>query len=301
MNRAKQQIIGSILATVALSLLVLMPVWIANTLEQVETARSDIHTYGEIASTTTEQVITPWWQFENETSVPDDDETTVTDTGAYFSGFGWETYKNPTVTSWDINGYWDMFITPSEESGRVWLQHKGGMSPGALLVAGIYDVSIGVNFPGNYSIFEVSFWFGNGYWTSAVQPVTIPSGWGDTTTGLNYYNFSIDNDEVTAAASEGGMYPVNGMLVIVDFPDGFAEGEVIETNWKICPEYLIENVTIEGNTTYKPYILTYSNPNTWTEWGLGASGFFFLLTAAVINPLINPSKIIKGNLKRRGN
>lgn len=298
MRRPYQQILGSISATFVLSLIALAPFWIADTIEPIETADNDIHSYEEVASTTTEQVITPWWQFRNETSFPGDCEGFITDTGAYFECLSWTPiyFKNPSTLSWDIDGYWDWFTvpesTPVESSGMFVL--KGGISASQMLVDGIRNISVGIEYNGPYQIFDIEFARGMDYGISEATPAGIPTEWMETTyIGQNWFNFTVDQTLLQDTAYWEGMYIINTVDVIISFPTGYSQGELVKTNYKICPEYLIENVTVEGNTTYKPYILKASNPYTWVQWSMGFSGFFFVLTTVVVNPWINPLKYLK--------
>jgi hypothetical protein len=73
-------------------------------------------------------------------------------------------------------------------------------------------------------------------------------------------------------------------------------------DFQISPEYyevsenIPHNMTVWDNHTvtyYEPYIQGISNPHTWTVWSLGFGGFFLIVVALFSTPIINLSGVGK--------
>lgn len=277
----KSRLMAGTFSILLVLLVMIGPVYLADSLEEIETSNPDIYTYEEIASSTIEQNIIPWWQYKNSTSVPEYDEVITTDSGTYFWASGWPSNQNPLSSSWDVTGYWDWFTAPTSTGGGV-LFLKGGMSASAMVAGGMDNVSIGIDYPGNYQVIEISFGYGMDYFTSEASPVTIPS-W-SVSSGLNYFNCTLDNEELLFQSSYGGAYPMHTMFVLISFPDGWTSGDLIKTNWKICPDYLTVNSTVAGNTTYKPYVLVSSEYNLH-RISMGVGGVLVIIAGLIASPL----------------
>lgn len=282
------RLIAGLFSILLVLLVVVGPVYLSEKLEAIETSNGDIYTYEEIASSITEQYITPWWQFKNETSVPDDDETIVTESGAYFDSSTWDhAYKNPLTSSWDVVGYWDYFTVPADAITEPWpplLMLKGGMSATVMYLNGISNISIGVEYSGNYNIPYVEFCHGFDYYTNQMEEAGQPSSWGTNTySGLNWFNFTVPSENLITSSYEDGSYAENTIRVAIRFTDGIETGDLVKTNFKICPNYLIENVTT-GNTTYRPYLQTFT-PYSVHRVLMGIGGILIIIAGLVASPL----------------
>lgn len=69
-----------------------------------------------------------------------------------------------------------------------------------------------------------------------------------------------------------------------------------ETDYYEVIETIYDNSTI---TTYEPYILTYSNPSTWTNISLWFNGILLVGVAVLISPYFNLSMFKLKKKKRR--
>jgi hypothetical protein len=295
-----EKLITSASGILLIGLIVILPGWFAENLEPIETAGDNIHPYSEISSSTQETVITPWWQFCNETSIPEDDETIITDSGAFFWYSGASSNLNPLSSLWDASGYWDYFTCPGNPDGSASLTLKGDVSASSMLTAGVDEISVGIDYSGDYTIIDISWFWAFDYFTNGWGPIPGSDTWMfDTYSGLNWFNLTVPYEELIDASTTEGMYSVYGVSVLISLPNGYNEGDIIQTNFKVCPDYLIENVTVGGETTFKPYIQTISNPYHWYHWSLGIGGFILGIGALFVTPFMNlPSfKFMKGRLR----
>jgi hypothetical protein len=274
------------LFSILLVLLVMVgPVYLAGSLEDLETASPNIYSYEEIASSTIEQNIIPWWQFCNETSIPEDDETIITDSGAYFWYSEAPSNLNPLSSSWDLVGYWDYFMAPGTPDGSASLILKGDVSASSMLTAGVYDISFGIDYSGDYTILDFSWFYGFSYFTVGWQPVTGSDTWMfDTFSGLTWFNLTVTNQELIDASTTEGMYSVYGLAVTVTLSNGYETGDIIKTNFRVNPEYLIVHSTVAGNTTFKSYEVASSHYNI-NKIMMGIGGILVIITGLIASPL----------------
>jgi hypothetical protein len=266
-------------------LLVIGPLYVADQLEGIETADSSIFTYEEVTEAGyEEEQIVPFWNFCQATGIVHDNEATVTETGAYFGE-----NENPSSYSWDLVGYWDYFTAPTTAESSS-LNLKGGISASQMLTAGVYDISLGIDYSGDYTVLDISWWrsMGVGYEISEIEPLPGTGDWFFTTySGLNWFNISLTQENLIDASTTDGMYDNAGLLATISFGSGIDQGDIVGTNFQVSPEYMTETVTIGGNTSFIPYIRGISNPHTWTVWSLGFGGFFLVVVALFSSPIIN--------------
>lgn len=283
----------SAVAVISVLLLVVLPGWFAERLEPIETAGDNIISYSEISSETN---IIPYWQFNNVTSVPEYDETITTDSGSYWWWSGLSSYKNSLSSSWDVIDYWDYFACPEDAiETSTYLYLKGGITASQMLFSDVNNISIGIEYSGNYQIFDICWWHGGlDYFTNSEESIeNIPIDWLEGVhSGLNWFNFSVPEEDLISVSTTEGMYDLNGLKVILTFPNGLDQGEVIETNFKVCPEYLIQEGSGE-NSTYSPFIQNISNTYHWYHWSLGIGGFLLCIVALFVTPFVNLPKIKK--------
>lgn len=282
--------------------LLVFPGYLSERLEKVETSQSGVISFDELTSTSSiESIYTPYWELNQTTGISEDDGSGPYETGAYFLDpyDPWPIYASNSV--WDTVGYWDIHISTENLSqtdpNYPVLILMGDISPTAMVEDNMNQFSLGIDTNVNYLISDMGFTgYLSNYYPDAYSPcgelfgdTYWPSEWRNNHNGYNWFNFSIPIEYLNANAAVESSYFEYGFKISIEFPNGITYGDMIQTNFKINPEYLQEDSTIWTNDTvthYESYIQTYSNPYAIGLWTFGIGGILLMILSPCILPWI---------------
>ncbi len=289
----KSRLIAGIISLLLVLLVVVGPVYLSEKLEVIETSRSGLIPFEEVVSeNSSSTVYEPYVQFSEENIIPYNANDRPINSGWCFFRLG----NKEGVQQFDVDGTIDLFYYDGEgvvdlSTGEapflymfIELSAQNCLTDNAILF------SFMLNTEDNYRISTVLWRKYNDLYNSLDQTwITYPNGqnWGTTVNGKNYYNVTFDENDLTNGAScqSGGYYKV--LSVIVEFPNGYTNCNLIYSDLLISPQYYEEEITIYENetiTTYVPFIQSIT-PYSVHKVSMVAGGISILLVGAIASPL----------------
>ena len=323
MNRPRQQITGSVLTTFILTMVVLIPVWISDTLEPLEVETRGLKPYSQLVcessiewNNTTISSYQPYLEMNgsNVFSMPESryghQYNSINSCDGYWGSDGTipaHLWNNPA--SWNVDNYRDYFYLP------YW--SNSGADQGLFLMIPSFQDLVDDNAnqlyiywdtPAELYIGEIKA-FGSSDTTQDIGSTHVMTTTTNNIEDRTSYAYEreilieIASSDLTLAASQCNDDPIHEIFIQFEMNScSNSESNPWIFDMQISPEYyeitdeIPHNTTVWDNRTvthYEPYIMTIGNPTTWIEWGLGFSGAVFLATALFMNPLVNPIRFMR--------
>lgn len=142
MNKTYQQMVGSFLSIFILGLVIITPYWISNELKEVETAKESLISRNEVVSeSNTTTAYQPYKEYSGSTVIPYGNPGVDTPNVCYYRS-GTTYYAGEPYLSYNVNGYYETFVTGVEEAStfRLYFSFWGFASD--MLDDGVDDLTI---------------------------------------------------------------------------------------------------------------------------------------------------------------
>lgn len=316
MRKTYQQMLGSFLTIFILAMVITVPFWISEELKEVETARSDLIPFQQIVSS---EIIT--WDNETITTYEPYWQSNSTNIGYLYwsnspiSGPGHAVLYNVMADAMsythDANGKLDLYyITSYSSSNSLTFNFYYDLSFTDLINDNANQIYINISSSLDYQIGTISAMGTDSNHQSVDNSVWAdkPTDWGTTRTGSNQFLTTLDTTFLNAgASSQTHPSAVNEVFrLTINIPNGY-HGSNFYIDVQVSPEYYEEQDVNSSSSTeyvnstvtsYEPYILTYSNPSTWTRITLWFDGILLVGVSVLISPFFNLS-MFKLNLKKK--
>lgn len=316
MKKPVQQMLGSFLSILILGLILIVPFWISNELEEIETAQSGLIPFQSIRSSSTIQ----WNNTTGTTTyIPYWESNSTNEGQLYWSNMNVQGPAHAVIYNimadefsytFNANGYYDLYyLTSYSTGGSCTLNLYFQLTFQDLIDDNADEISIWINSPLNYNIGTISAMGTDASHNNVANQIwnDKPSSWDTTVSGENHFQTTLDTTFLNGGASAQTSGVNDIFRLTIDLPDGY-EGENIFIDVQVSPQYYEEieggessSYTVWNNetiTTYEPYIQTYSNPSLWTKISLWINGILLVGVAIVITPFFNFSKF-NFNLKKK--
>jgi hypothetical protein len=276
-------------ASLCLILLVAVgPIWLAEKLEPVETAREGTKSAEEIiVSEDTTTSYAPFVEFSNVTACPRYREEAVDGSSYayYYTSPGNDFYELDGGVVFNCDNYMDMI--PLDNGNSINLYVLMDADPNEMLSNGIYDIYFNLSCDSEIYI-SGCYWYGlteNTLETEAMH--SVYPFWdghdvlGNHHTGTVSIDHAVLNDIVTEIGSSH-----NHAIMLKIWVDSPATNNLY-IDMQVQPEYYEETTTTYNNetvTTWEPYIQTFT-PYRIHKWGMALGGVLVLVTALIVSPL----------------
>lgn len=294
----RSRLIAGIISIIFVGLVIVGPGYLSEKLSYIETARSDIVRYEEIAGeTSTNMTITytPYCEFNEETkrdfwipaisanscmySIIDGNSKYNEGENIYFNVDGttdyiWSTHTGSTSVNLYIVMWGDALSMEMDGANSIYVRFDPGMG----------EVDIEIKTFSWYLMDGSSQWiyFGSDY----------PGDMASIQTGVWEYLFVLDQTRLNVGHGFQNGFPEEERGLMVGFKintNQYVPGHPINLDLEISPEYytVSEAITTGENETvsvYEPYYLTFSNSYKVHKYLLGTGAFLIGITAWIASP-----------------
>lgn len=256
--KTMNRLLAGIFSLALIGLVIVGPLYLAEKLEQIETSDENIVSIDDIEThNTTSTSYEPYLEFNDATDMPYYHMEETYEPGFFINAEG---IRELTSYTFNYNGYWDLAGTDYYYTAQSYLYMFMEVSASNLLIDGADQLTIGVNCNFDYAIHQIYFrGLSATYEPGSQVGINYPSSWGDTTNGLNYYNYTISTTDLNNGASTQSGWDHHCLMVMLRFPSGFPASSTLSVNYQISTEFFEIHNTVWNNqtiTTYVPYIQT---------------------------------------------
>ncbi len=272
----RSRLIAGIFSIALVLLVVVVPLFLAEKLETIETSQDGIVSASSISSETTYK---PYMELSPDTI----GRFNAYDYGFYY-GIGTE-YNEFTTLSWNTTDYWDI-ATYEGSTATVRFYNVMDVSASDLYFSDITELSIGINSDISYRIGTVRFeGLDASYNLVGFDELNYPSTWeSEVLTGLNYYNYTMTTTDLNDGSSAQGSHPHHILYVYVILTEDTPTGTTFEMNLQLNPDHYEITTTSEGETVLVPYIQTMT-PYSVHKVSMALGGVLIIIVALIVSPL----------------
>lgn len=295
----RNKAITGILSLILVGTIIILPGYLADKLQGIETAGDYYVSREEVVSSGSSEIqILPYLDFNEENAVwvyyPD---KTPDDTGQIFFKENNDFHNNTGEISFDYSDNWDLTTSPIQGSQTVTLYLNFWIHAQTLLENGVTTLNIKFNSDQQYKISQLlainlkndnSCEAGSTSYTTKIPAEYQSQG----SHGSVDFNVTFSGTDLNSLATYQTGYDSDHVLLQMWVWFYYiVVGDTIEWSMTWEPEFYEVEVTEDPttNTTYTPASLTFSNFAV-QKWSLGIGGGIIILTALATSPLWNPTQ-----------
>lgn len=287
MRKTYQQMLGSFFSVVLLVMVMTVPFIISRELSEVE-ARSEglTETSTVISQSNSSTQYAPYYELNENTQGSIDIQGNRFDSNLYIDGSN--VYHDFSSISYNYDQTYSDMITLPESSARYTCFYIE-VEPDDMLADNIDQIHVRVNSSTSYYMEALNY-----VTTSFSYELTDERSLASMDyvghTGEYLFQYTIPAGTLNTMAVISADEDIDHQLIMVKLGHSTNNPGSFEIEIQINPDYFELTETIWNNQTvktYEPYILTYSNPSTWTEISLTVTGGALAMIAGLISPIIN--------------